>query len=131
MPTGDGQAWSRVLVVDDEAPVAAMLSRLLADEFDVRVATSGVEALELLLGDDEFDVILCDLLMPGMNGMDLHRELAARSPGYESRIVFMTGGAFTTRAAEFLESMDQPRLEKPFDLEHVRRVVRRLAQSGK
>jgi CheY-like chemotaxis protein len=108
-----------------------MLSRLLADEFDVRVATSGREALELLLGDEAFDVILCDLLMPGMNGMDLHRELASRSPGYESRIVFMTGGAFTARAAEFLESMDQPRLEKPFDLEHVRRVVRRLAQSGK
>ena len=129
MPTGEGQAWARVLVVDDELPVAAMLSRLLADEFDVRLATSGREALDLLLRDPDFDVVLCDLLMPGMNGMDLYRELAERAAGYERRLVFMTGGAFTNRAAEFLESMSQPRLEKPFDLEQVRRIVRRLAQS--
>ncbi len=129
MPTGEGQAWARVLVVDDELPVAAMLSRLLADEFDVRLATSGREALDLLLRDRTFDVVLCDLLMPGMGGMDLYRELAQRVPGYEERLIFMTGGAFTSRAAEFLESMPQPRLEKPFDLEQVRRVVRRLAQS--
>jgi PAS domain S-box-containing protein len=129
MPKGEGTAWARVLVVDDELPVAAMVSRLLADEFDVRLATSGREALDLLLRDPTFDVILCDLLMPGMSGMDLYRELAQRAPGYHERLIFMTGGAFTNRAAEFLESTSQPRLEKPFDLEQVRRVVRRLAQS--
>ncbi len=127
-PTTAGLERARVLIIDDELPVAAMLGRLLADEFEVRLATSGREALDLLLRDPTFDVVLCDLLMPGMNGMDLFQELVLQAPGYEQRLAFMTGGAFTSRAAEFLESMKQPRLEKPFDLEYVRRTVRRLAQ---
>jgi CheY-like chemotaxis protein/biopolymer transport protein ExbD len=71
---------ARVLVIDDELPVASMLSRVLADQHDVHLATSAREALELLSRQD-FDVILCDLLMPGMSGMDLHAELATRAPG--------------------------------------------------
>jgi PAS domain S-box-containing protein len=115
----------RVLVVDDELPVASMLSKLLADEHEVRITTSGREALELLQ-TDPFDVVLCDLLMPGMSGMDLHRQLAERSPGLENRIVFMTGGAFTPRAGEFLATVGNPRIEKPFDLNEVRRLVRKM-----
>lgn len=124
----EGRSPARVLVVDDELPVAAMVSRLLADEFDVRIATSGREALDILLRDPTFDVILCDVLMPGMTGMDLHRELAHKAPGYEQRLVFMTGGAFTARAAAFLEQVAQPQLEKPFDIAQVRKVVRRTAR---
>jgi PAS domain S-box-containing protein len=104
----------RVLVVDDELPVASMLSKLLADEHEVRITTCGREALELLQ-TDPFDVVLCDLLMPGMSGMDL-----------ENRIVFMTGGAFTPRAGEFLATVGNPRIEKPFDLNEVRRLVRKM-----
>lgn len=117
---------SRVLVVDDELPVASMLGRVLGDEFDVQLSTTGRQALDLLLGDSEFDVVLCDLLMPGMSGMDLYHQLAAQRPGMEQRLVFMTGGAFTPRAAEFLATVPNPRIEKPFDLHQMRRLVRRL-----
>jgi PAS domain S-box-containing protein len=116
----------RVLVVDDELPVAAMLSKLLAVECQVRITTSGREALELMLGPEPFDVVLCDLLMPGMSGMDLHRQLAELRPGLEERFVFMTGGAFTPRAGEFLARVGNQRIEKPFDLNQVRRMVRKL-----
>jgi CheY-like chemotaxis protein len=115
-----------VLVVDDELPVAMMLRRVLSDHHDVTVAASAREALELFL-NEPFDVVLCDLLMPKMNGMDLYAKLAEQCPGSEERLVFMTGGAFTPRAAEFLARVPNPRLEKPFDVSRVRRMVRELA----
>jgi PAS domain S-box-containing protein len=118
---------ARILIVDDELPVASMLARVLTEQHDVRVSTSGAEALALLLAE-EFDVVLCDLLMPGMSGMDLHRELAEKRPGMEGRLVFMTGGAFTPRAAAFLAGVDNARLEKPFDLARMRRMVLELAE---
>lgn len=120
---------ARVLVVDDELPVATMLSRILGDEHEVRISTSAREALDLVVSGEPFDVVLCDLLMPGMSGMDLHEQLAARRPGYERRLVFMTGGAFTPRASEFLATVPNQRVEKPFDLNEVRRLVRELARA--
>jgi nitrogen-specific signal transduction histidine kinase/CheY-like chemotaxis protein len=118
---------ARVLVIDDELPVASMLSRVLAEQHDVRLATCARDALALL-EEQDFDVVLCDLLMPGMSGMDLYRELALLRPGAERRMVFMTGGAFTPRAAEFLARVDNPRIEKPFDLSRMRRIVRELTE---
>ncbi len=118
----------RVLVVDDELPVASMLGRVLGDEYDVQLTTTGREALELLLVEPSFDVVLCDLLMPGMSGMDLYRQLQRQRPGSEERLVFMTGGAFTPRASEFLATVSNPRIEKPFDLHKMRHLVRRLCE---
>jgi len=129
-PPSDGRR-ARVLVVDDDAPVAETLSRALAESYDVSVATSAREALALLEHDSCFDVVLCDLMMPEMNGMDLHRELSERRPGLEQRLVFMTGGAFTPRAREFLARVENPRLEKPFEFESFHAIVgARLAQGG-
>ena len=104
-----------------------MLSRLLASEHDVEVRTSGKEALELLLGDAEFDLVLCDLLMPGVSGMELFEQLQAQRPELAERVVFMTGGAFTPRASEFISRVPNARIEKPFDLKRVRRLVMDLA----
>jgi len=118
---------ARILVVDDELGVASMLSRLLASEHDVEVRTSGKEALELLLGDAEFDLVLCDLLMPRVSGMQLFEQLQAKRPELAERVVFMTGGAFTPRASEFISRVPNARIEKPFDLKRVRRLVMDLA----
>jgi PAS domain S-box-containing protein len=116
---------ARILVVDDELPVATMMSRVLEEEHDVEVATSAEYALELL-EQQRFDVMFCDLLMPAMTGMDFHAEVMRRFPGQEQRIVFMSGGAFTARATRFLARVQNPRLEKPFDLRAVRAIVREL-----
>ncbi len=117
---------ARLLVIDDEPQVALVLARLLRQEYEVVVSMSGQDASNLLNHDKRFDLILCDLLMPGVSGMDLYRELQQQSPGFETRIVFITGGAFTPRAAQFLQNVPNPRLEKPFDLERVRSSVRKL-----
>lgn len=114
---------ARLLVVDDEPLVADMLKRTLSEEHDVTVATDAKTALDHLLCGDEFDLIFCDLLMPRMSGMDLYAELRGKRPGLERRIVFMTGGAFTERAAQFLATVPNPKMSKPFDMTELERVL--------
>jgi len=118
---------ARVLVVDDEVPIANTLRDLLSMEHDVVAVTSGREALEAVRRYDAFDLVLCDLMMPEMSGIDLYDRLREAHPGLEQRIVFMTGGAFTARAAEFLTSVDNRRIEKPFSLKVVERIAREMA----
>jgi PAS domain S-box-containing protein len=115
---------ARVLIVDDEVHIASTMRELLAHDHDVVAVTSGAEAFGALRTGVDFDVIFCDLMMPDVTGMDLYRRVRDEKPGFERRIVFMTGGAFTPRAAEFLASVDNPRLEKPFSLSLVERTVR-------
>ena len=62
-------------------------------------------------------------MMPEMTGMDLHRELVRSTPDAASRVIFLTGGAFTTQAADFLDQVDNPRVEKPFDPRALRRLI--------
>jgi PAS domain S-box-containing protein len=112
----------RVLVVDDEPLVAALLSRMLSSEHDIAVATSAAEALEQLAAGD-FDVIVCDVMMPGMTGMDLYAVIREKSPALSERMVFITGGAFVPRVADFLSSIDNPKLDKPLDIKALLRAI--------
>jgi PAS domain S-box-containing protein len=113
----------RVLVIDDEALMGGAIRRFLATEHDAEVVTSGQAALERLAVRPAFDVIICDLMMPVLTGMDLHARLMIEAPDLAARMVFVTGGAFTSRARAFLERVDNPRLEKPFDLHELRALV--------
>jgi PAS domain S-box-containing protein len=118
----------RILVVDDEPLVCSVLSRTLGTEHDVVVAERARAALDLLARGERFDVILSDLLMPEMTGMDLHRELRRSFPEHARRVVFLTGGAFTPAARAFLEEEAVECVEKPFDLATIRAAIaRRLA----
>jgi len=117
----------RVLVVEDEEAVAAGLRLLLEQEYLVDVASTGHAALKALLSDTRFDAVLCDLMMPGMSGIDLFHTLARTAPGLEDKLVFMTGGAFTPEAEAFLDEVKNPRVEKPFDFASVDRLLRLAA----
>ncbi len=121
---------ARVLVVDDEPLVADMLRRTLSEGHDVTVATDARTALDFVLSGAEYDLIFCDLLMPRMSGMDLYAALRAERPGVEERIVFMTGGAFTERAAQFLATVPNRKMSKPFDLTELERVVSKAARGS-
>ena len=128
-PPGPGAArkparTGRVLIVDDEPIVARAAERALAG-FDVVIATSAAEALRLLEEGAHFDAVLCDLMMPQMTGMELHARVAARSPELGARFVFITGGAFTDAAAEFLRTTPNGWLEKPFDPRGLRAAIER------
>jgi CheY-like chemotaxis protein len=106
----------RVLVIDDDALVARLVaSQVEQAGFAAVVATDAPHALAILLGSDPFDLIYCDLMMKGMTGMDIAATLATRAPERLSRMVFMTGGAFLPRAADFVARNRDRCVEKPFD----------------
>jgi PAS domain S-box-containing protein len=120
---------ARVLVIDDEALVSEMVSRVFGHHHDVQATTDPAEGLELALERD-FDAVFCDLLMPGLSGMDVYEEIARRRPGFEKRIVFMTGGAFTDRAADFLAKVDNGRIVKPFEIADLERALRHAIEKN-
>jgi PAS domain S-box-containing protein len=117
---------ARVLVVDDEPLMARGLARILGREHDVSTLTSAREALKCLMETDSFDVVLCDLMMPEMTGVDLHRELERCKPEIARRLLFFTGGAFTPATHAFVKRMADRCLEKPLDVSEVRRKLAQL-----
>ncbi len=119
-------SWVRsgnILVVDDEPLVGRLVERALGRGHRVTAVTTGREGLDLLVSGKRFDLILCDLMMPEITGMDLYERVLAFSTEQAERMVFLTGGAFTRRASEFLAQ--RPFLEKPFDLSALEALVRR------
>jgi signal transduction histidine kinase len=113
----------RILVVDDEPMIVNVVRRTLAKDHDVEVATTAREAMAKLDGQARYDIILCDLMMPDMTGMDLHEHVRKRWPEEAQRMIFLTGGAFTARARSFLDNVANLRLEKPFDTTALRAIV--------
>ncbi len=114
---------ARVLVVDDDELLLATLKRVLGRDHTVVTAVGARDALAKLDAEGPFDALLCDLMMPGMSGMDLHAELERRSPELAASMIFLTGGAFTRLAQEFLDRVSNVRLNKPFDPQLLREVV--------
>ena len=102
------------------------LAEALSDRAQVLTAQSGVEAAELLDHDSRFDAILCDLMMPGMNGQQLFDHVARHHPSLVSRMIFMTGAASTVAIRDFLGRIANDRLDKPFRVRDVERALDRL-----
>jgi signal transduction histidine kinase len=113
----------RVLVVDDEPMIAAAIGRTLALDHDVVLTSAASAALQRINQGEEFDIILCDLMMPQMTGMDLYGELLRLKPAQADRMVFLSGGAFTAAARDFLDDVPNQRLEKPFDTRQLLALV--------
>ena len=118
----------RVLFVDDEPMLGLAVQRLLGSEHEVVREASSKAALDRLLRGEQFDAILCDLMMPEMTGMDLHARLLDARPDQAARMMFVTGGAFSPATEAFLEKVPNRRLQKPFDLEELRRQVLEIAE---
>ena len=117
----------KLLVIDDEEMILRALARIL-HEHDVRCTASAREALSWIDAGQEFDLIISDLVMPTMTGMEFYENLLARHPKLAPRVVFMTGGAITPKANAFLQSVPNRRLEKPFEKAVLLKLVReRLA----
>ncbi len=117
---------ARVLVVDDEPMVASAVARILMPEHVVTTASGARAALDLVRRGDRLDVLVCDLMMPEMTGMDLHAELGRTAPELRDRMIFLTGGAFTPAAEKFLLDVPNPRIEKPFEAATLRALVQRM-----
>lgn len=127
-----------LLLVDDEPEILESLRRALRDDgYELFTTTSPVESIQRvlnghrvesalgatqaleLLRERSFDVLLCDLLMPSMTGMGLHAHLAKVRPELIPRMIFMTGCPFGQGVREFLASVPNERIDKPFEAEEL------------
>jgi two-component system, NtrC family, sensor kinase len=105
---------SRVLVVDDEPLILKIVASLLAPEHVVCCESRCSAALARIRSGERFDVIICDLMMPEMTGMDLYETLLELAPDQAKGMIFVTGGAFTRRARDFLAKVPNLTIDKPF-----------------
>lgn len=118
----------RILVVDDEVEIGEAVERMLGREHDLEIV-AGADAAHARLAEAHYDVVLCDLLMPETSGMELYLRLADERPALLERFVFMSGGAFDPGAREFLHSVPNIRIDKPFTAVQLRDAVVSAARS--
>jgi PAS domain S-box-containing protein len=119
-----GDRRPRVLVVDDEELIGRAIAGILRKRFDVTTATHADQARALLA--EPFDLILCDINMPELSGVDLYQQVTAERPELADRFVFITGGARTERDRAFVEAEADRVIGKPFD---PRELLARLEQA--
>jgi CheY-like chemotaxis protein len=118
----------RVLIIDDELLLIRSFGRILGRDYEVTAVPSAREALDLI-PSREWDVILCDLHMPDLDGVEFHHRLRRSYPELMRRLAFVTGGAFTPRAESFLRSVTLPVLWKPVTPDDLRAFVEEVARS--
>ena len=114
---------ARLLIIDDDAMVLSALRRRLRRRFDTITVLGGVEALTRLSEDPEFDAIICDLMMPEVDGKSFYEAIVERFPRLVQRTIFMSGGAFTPRLRKFAASVSNPVLQKPVTREQLESVL--------
>ena len=115
----------RVLIVDDERLLGKALSVCLSDENQVVFEPDAAAALARLRQGERYDVVLCDVMMPGIDGVEFYYRLAATVPQMARRVIFMTGGVLDERAAFFLDHVPNLVLVKPFDTGALRALIER------
>jgi CheY-like chemotaxis protein len=114
---------ARILIIDDEPLLGQTLTFAFSGRHDIVLASSGREALRRLGEDARFDLVLCDLMMPDVSGPKVFEAVERDHPELVPRFAFMSGGAFTERAQEFLESYSGRRIDKPFTIADVERLL--------
>ncbi len=112
----------RILIIDDDPQVALALVRGLAGHA-AEAITDPKEALARLGAGDRFDVILCDIMMPELTGVDVYEAAVRLRPELAGAFIFMSGGVFSSRETRFLDRVSNPRFDKPFDISDLRSLI--------
>lgn len=122
-PASEQPKRGRVLLVDDERAVALVYGELLAMHHDVVIAHGGRQAVELLGGDERFDVVVCDLMMPELDGVAVLETVSASRPELAKRFVFCSGGLVTPRARKLAARPNTRLLYKPVSVDDMLRAI--------
>jgi two-component system NtrC family sensor kinase len=118
-----------VLLIDDELSMQRALKRLLQRRgYDVTTATNGLEGLEAL-EEGSYEVILCDMRMPDLDGPGFYREIEQHHPHLRSRIIFLTGDILSPEAQAFFDQIDCPRLVKPLKMQDMERLIEKTLEA--
>jgi DNA-binding NtrC family response regulator len=118
-----GATRARILIIDDDPQLLAAFRRYISRRHHVEGASGAEEALRLIENGKRFDMLLCDLKMPGMTGMEFYESLLVGWPEQAARVVLMTGGEYSDRAAEFQRDLPERCLYKPIDLAQLGELV--------
>lgn len=121
---------ARVLVIDDEQLLGQTIQLGLEDAMDVELETSGELGLQRLLNDPTINLVLCDLSLPDLSGIDIYHTIEQRRPELVERFVIMTGGAVSIASRDFLDRYTGPLLNKPFTITQVENLVQSLLGPG-
>jgi CheY-like chemotaxis protein len=119
----------RILVIDDVAFIVNAIQRAFVGRYQVERA-SAAEALQRIQGGERFDAILCDIVMPGLSGEGLYRELARVAPGQAARILFMTAAPLEDPRCDFLRALPNLRFEKPFGVSELKELLARFLETS-
>src|SRR6266705_5931966 len=126
--TTEARRRACILVVDDEALVVAAIADTLGLEgYEVEMAKNGREALKKIAARS-YDLILCDLLMPELDGVGLYRELERQQPSLLPRLAFVSGSTEVPEYASFCDRTAVTLLGKPFAVADLHRLVQRTLQ---
>ena len=126
MSAQDQSAPVRVLLVDDEPSIRAVYPIILRSTYEVDVASTGREGLRALASRSDYDVIVCDLSMPDVDGPAFYEALSASTPHLLERLVFFSGGLMTARLRTFVASVPNLFLEKPITVEALCAAIERV-----
>jgi PAS domain S-box-containing protein len=116
----------RLLVIDDEVALANALRRMFRHEYDVTVEPTAEGAFGRIMAGEEFDLVLCDLQLPGISGIDFYGQIQETAPALVRRIVFVTGGVLTPGTQAFLDARPNLQIDKPFTPTVLRGHLREL-----
>jgi signal transduction histidine kinase len=112
----------KILVIDDEQSLGMVVQRGLKNH-EVSRSEEAEEALDWIAQGSRYDVIFCDLMMPGVDGIEFYHRLEQVAADQLDRVIFLTGGAFTVQARAFLDGVDNLHIDKPFDITELRSLV--------
>ncbi len=115
-----------LLVIDDEAPLLEAMQEILETNYFVKATTDAQIGLAMIEKGERFDCIICDLMLPQMNGMQFYEQLGILSPEHQRRVIFMTGGSFTQKTDVFLKKSEIVYCEKPMKLKELEKMIHKL-----
>ena len=114
----------KVLIVDDELLLLELLSEML-DQY-ICFTASHLKQVDDILKEEDIDVILCDVVMPGGGGIELFQKLKENAPQVAQRLIFITGGSTNRESQDFLQKTDLPVIYKPFRAKDILSAFSRL-----
>lgn len=116
----------RILIIDDSAPVRRILGRILVDEgFSVNTASDGIAAQDML-GKNEYDIVLVDMRMPIMSGVELYRRIEEKYHEVATKVVFMSVDIPDPKTQSFFTKVNRPFLLKPFTMDDLMNAFMKL-----